>query len=92
MTKRREGQGPQFTRFMGPLVQVIKELGGAAAPAEVREKLLADLGISEQELAIPNQNGQSRIVNQVYWAKFYLAKAGLIETSPQGLWTLTARS
>jgi len=76
---------------MAPLCEVLKELGGAASPAEVREKVIAKEGITETELAVPNRNGQSRVVNQIYWAKFYLAKAGLIETSPQGLWTLTPK-
>jgi restriction system protein len=36
-----------------------------------------------------NKNGSSRFENRVAWARFYLAKAGLIDTSRRGVWTLT---
>jgi restriction endonuclease Mrr len=32
---------------------------------------------------------RGRFDNQVAWARFYLAKAGLIDTSHHGVWTLT---
>jgi restriction system protein len=33
--------------------------------------------------------GVSTFDNQVAWARFFLAKAGLIDTSRHGVWTLT---
>ena len=35
--------------------------------------------------------GQPRFANQVAWARFYLAKAGYIDASTRGVWTLTER-
>jgi restriction system protein len=34
-------------------------------------------------------NGQSRIRNQIQWARFYLFKAGLIDNAQRGIWRLT---
>ena len=37
------------------------------------------------------KTGQSRFGNQVDWARFYLAKAGYLDSSKRGVWTLTPR-
>src|SRR5690606_31442505 len=34
-------------------------------------------------------NGQSRVRNQIQWARFYLFKAGLIDNAQRGIWRLT---
>ena len=34
---------------------------------------------------------QTRFENQVHWARFYLAKAGYIDSSQRGVWTLTEK-
>jgi restriction system protein len=34
-------------------------------------------------------NGQSRVRNQIQWARFYLFKSGLIDNSQRGIWRLT---
>jgi len=36
-------------------------------------------------------SGQSRYSNQVAWARFYLAKAGLLDSSSRGVWRLTEK-
>lgn len=34
---------------------------------------------------------QTRFENQVHWARFYLAKAGYIDSSQRGVWSLTEK-
>jgi restriction system protein len=36
-------------------------------------------------------NGRARFDNRVAWARFYLAKAGLIDASRRGVWSLTEK-
>lgn len=51
-----------------------------------------DLGISDAEQSEPLPSGvQTRFENQVHWARFYLAKAGYIDSSQRGVWTLTEK-
>ena len=38
-----------------------------------------------------NKGGAPRFYNQVAWAKFYLAKAGYIDASKRGVWSLTEK-
>ena len=51
-----------------------------------------DLHISDAEQSEPLPSGvQTRFENQVHWARFYLAKAGYIDSSQRGVWTLTEK-
>jgi restriction system protein len=81
--------GPEFVRLFMPLVDTLRELGDSGRPKEISEKIAIRLTVPEEELNRVNKNGQSRFANQVAWARFYLAKAGLIDTSRRGVWTLT---
>lgn len=88
-----KGKGPKFVRFFGPIVQALRELGGSARPSEVRNHIVEALQISEAEQEEPLPSGvQTRFDNQVHWARFYLAKAGIIESSGHGVWSLTEKA
>ena len=51
-----------------------------------------------QDLAVPDEilnetlpSGGSRFRNQVAWARFYLVREGLLDSSKRGVWSLTER-
>jgi restriction system protein len=81
--------GPEFVRLFAPLLDTLRELGDSGRPKEVSENIAARLNLPDEFLNRTLKNGSSRFVNQVAWARFYLAKAGLIDTSRRGVWTLT---
>jgi restriction system protein len=82
-------RGPEFVRFFAPLLYTLRDLGDSGRPKEVSEKIAARLNLPDEALNRTNKNGLSRFANQVAWARFYLAKAGYIDTSRRGVWTLT---
>jgi len=84
-------KGPQCLRFCIPIVNALKELGGSGQPGEITDTVLEHLQISEAEQAQTLKNGSSRVRNQVAWARFYLAKADLIDSSRRGVWALTEK-
>jgi restriction system protein len=47
--------------------------------------------IPEAEQEATNKNGESRVRNQVAWARFYMVKAGLLSSSQRGVWGLTEK-
>jgi restriction system protein len=49
------------------------------------------LAISEQEQSEQLTSGSSRFDNQVAWARFYLTRAGLLDASRRGVWSLTEK-
>src|SRR5689334_738496 len=87
----QESRGPEITRFIPPLLDMLKALGGSARPAEAKEAVISKLHISDKELAAQLKNGQSRIENQIAWARYILAKTGHIDSSTRGVWTLTEK-
>jgi hypothetical protein len=86
-----KAKGPQFLRFCIPIVETLQELGGSGQPKEVTDTVLERLHISEREQAQTNKNGGSRVRNQVAWARFYLAKADVLDASRRGVWALTEK-
>ncbi len=83
--------GPQFTRYMIPLLQVLREMGGASSSYEATDLVIEKEKIPESELAQTLKNGQSRIRNQIAWARMYLVHSGHIDSSARGVWRLTEK-
>jgi restriction system protein len=67
----------------------LKELGSSGTAGEVADRVIERLKISEKAQEATTSNGQSRVRNQIGWARFYLVKAGLVDASQRGVWTLT---
>jgi restriction system protein len=87
----QHNKGPEFLRFFGPVIHALKSLGGSGRPSEVEAIVVVEANISVPEQERVNKNGQSRISNQIAWARFYLSKAGYIESSMRGVWSLTPK-
>lgn len=82
---------PQFLRFMIPVIEVLKDLGGSGSASEVTEEIIDQYDISSNELEKVNKNGGSNIKNQIAWVRFYLTKSGLLDSSKRGIWSLTEK-
>jgi restriction system protein len=90
MTKTQPApKGPKFVAYFEPILAALRTLGGSARPPEVREEIARSLQISEAAQTETLASGGSRFNNQVAWARFYLARAGLVDASSSGIWTLT---
>ncbi|MBW4665708.1 MAG: restriction endonuclease [Chroococcus sp. CMT-3BRIN-NPC107] len=81
--------GPKFVQFFSPIMEVLKELGGSGRPSEVRNSIAKQLNISEQDRTELLSGGAPRFDNQVAWARLYLVKAGLVDSSKRGVWSLS---
>ncbi len=86
----RLNKGPQFVKYFAPVISALKELGNSGTPSEVKDLIAINLQISDNILDEQLPSGtSSRFDNQVAWARFYLAKAGYIDSSKRGIWKLT---
>jgi|JI8StandDraft_1071087.scaffolds.fasta_scaffold246279_1 restriction system protein len=82
-------KGPEFLKYINPVLTTLQSNGGAGESSDVIEQVIFKLGITETELEETTSNGQSRVRNQIQWARFYLFKAGLIDNAQRGIWRLT---
>jgi restriction system protein len=83
------GKGPEFTRFFQPIVEAIKEKGGSGTTSEIIDRAIEILGLSEAEQNQELSSGGSKVRNQAQWARLYLARGGILDSSAKGIWKLT---
>jgi restriction system protein len=92
---RKVGSGEEtlggYLRFFAPLLDVLRELGGSARSAQVKDAMINRLRIPDEERLEVLSNGVSRVGNQIDWARFYLAKTGYLDSSKRGVWALTEK-
>lgn len=91
MAKLNKIEGAQFVRYFGPLLDALRGLGGSGTPDEVVERIAEDLKIPDEVQNELLPSGESRYRNQVAWARFYLVREGLVDSSKRGVWSLTER-
>lgn len=91
MIKRKKEEGAQFVKFFGPLLDALRKLGGSGSPEEVVEQIASDLALSDEVQNDLLPSGEPRFRNQVHWARFYLVREGLLDSSKRGVWSLTER-
>lgn len=88
---KRTGSGPQFTQYFESVIDALKELGGSGRPAEVKDIIAEKLNVSDIEQEDLTKSGVPRFSNQIDWARFYLARAGYIDSSVRGVWSLSEK-
>lgn len=81
----------EFIKWLGPLLDALRALGGSGKPQEVCDWIAVELNLPDSFLEERLNNGQSRFQNQVAWARQYLVWVGLLDASVRGTWTLTLK-
>ncbi|WP_231568242.1 winged helix-turn-helix domain-containing protein [Novosphingobium malaysiense] len=77
---------PDYQTLMLPVLSVAAE-GERRVPIAA-DKIADQLGLSEEEREEMLPSGKQRLLhNRVHWAKFYMSKAGLIDTPRRGVFT-----
>lgn len=81
-----------FLRWFAPIIAALKQLGGRANPKDVREKIISDFNLSQEELQqTRGRTNTNKFVNEVQFARNYLAYEGIIDKSERGIWSLTEK-
>jgi restriction system protein len=81
---------PAFHELMWPTITALKSLGGSATNEELLAKVVSVMNLSPEVQAVQHTDGrQSKVNYNLAWAKTYMKKAGLLDNSARGVWTLT---
>ena len=81
--------GPKFIQLFAPVLKALSTLGGSARPGEVCDQMSSDLAITDEIRSVLLDSVSSRFDNMVHWARYYLVKAGHIDSSRRVFWSLT---
>lgn len=84
-------KGPKFLIYTRPLVEVLRNLGGSGSTADVIDKVIEYMEIPDEEVEKTIPSGASRVRNRIQWARMYLVKASLMDSSQRGIWKLTEK-
>ncbi|MFN6177386.1 MAG: restriction endonuclease [Flavobacteriales bacterium] len=74
---------------MNPVLHVLRNNGGVGSASEIIDAVIEHLHIPDAEVEQTIPSGQSRVRNQIQWARYYLAKAGLVDSPKSGVWRMT---
>ncbi|MCC7576749.1 MAG: restriction endonuclease [Methanomethylovorans sp.] len=81
---------PDFQSIMLPLLEYLND-EKEHSHRETIDHICSEFKLTEKEKQETLQNGQSIIGNRISWAKVYMSKAGLIESTRRGFYRITQR-
>lgn len=84
-------KGPKFLKYWIPLINTLKESGGAGTTSDIIDGVINRMNISEKELEQTLRSGASKVRNAIQFARLYLVKAELMDSSTRGIWKLTEK-
>lgn len=91
MSKRKIGKS-EFVKWLGPVLEALKALGGSAKPKEITEWIGEKYNVPDEILNERYQkSGVLKFQNQLAWARQYLVWEELLATSKHGVWTLSKK-
>ncbi|MBT8365653.1 MAG: restriction endonuclease [Deltaproteobacteria bacterium] len=84
-------KGPQFLVYIQPLIEVLKNNGGSGTTSDIIDQVIETMDIPDKEVAKTISSGASRVRNRIQWARMYLVKSDLMDSSQRGIWKLTEK-
>jgi restriction system protein len=83
---------PTFDELMWPALKALRLMGGSASNDELLAKIIEIEKVPGDVASfIHTDNRQTKLGYNLAWAKTYLKRAGAIENSSRGVWSLTDR-
>ena len=90
MTEKQPRKIAEVVRWLGPILDALRELGGSGTPRQVEEIVARTQGVTHtQRQVLTQKSGQSRFYNQVNWGRQYLVYEGLVVCPSRGIWKLS---
>ena len=83
---------PKYHEFFHPVLQALNSLGGSGTIDEIVEKVVDIVGLPAEVAEMPHgDSSQTEVAYRISWARTYLKKAGLLDNSQRGVWSLTKK-
>ena len=82
---------PKFDDMFNPVIKALHELGGSASISEIDEKVSEILNLSEEDQNDIHRGNTTKVGYRCAWARNYLKRYGIVESSERGVWRLTTK-
>jgi restriction system protein len=83
---------PNFQQLMLPVLQSAANANGETSVSELADKIAAQLKLTEEDVEQLLPSGKQTVFkNRLNWAKSYMGKAGLVESTRRGYFRVTPR-
>lgn len=80
---------PSTDELEAATLRAIQTLGGEVTPGEIKEKIIEDLKLSKEVLAVENSDGLTMLIDyRLRWARTSLKNKGEIVNISRGKWAL----
>ena len=91
MTDNIRDSVPKSRDLRNPILAALHVLGGSATNREIVNQVIEDMGLSAAIIQVPYRGKANRtaLEDELGWARTYLRKYGLIDSSERGVWSLT---
>lgn len=82
---------PKRRDLINPTLTALHALGGSAAIREIVNQVIEDMRLSAAIIQVPQlgKANKTALEYELDWARTYLRKYGLIDSSERGVWSLT---
>jgi restriction system protein len=84
-----EKKQAEFAKWMGPLLDALRQLGHTGTPREVSDLIAKNIGLPDSKKEELLESGTPKFHNQVCWGRQYLVWEGLLSSELRGIWKLT---
>jgi restriction system protein len=90
MATQEASKVPAYDELMWPALKALKAMGGSASNEELLAKII-EIGKFPQNIQtyLHSDQRQTKLHYNLAWAKTYLKRAGAVENSTRGVWSLT---
>lgn len=86
---------PTYEDFLTPTLQVISQAGGSLGRAEVKDKVVQQAGLTDDQLSFTypegRNAGRSVALDRIGWCLSSLKLMGALDNSNRGVWSITSR-
>jgi restriction system protein len=78
-----------FDQLINPCLQALHNLGGSATNDEIEAEVSRLLKLGEDQVNEIHRGNVTKLDYRLRWARNYLKRAGLLDNSSRGVWSLT---
>ena len=92
--KMSEVYVPNRNALINPVLRAVHDLGGSGTNQEIHDKVVSNLGLSDEQVAKPikpGASGPAQLAHRLGWARSDLKAIGLLINSVRGVWSLTEK-